>query len=68
LIWGVDAVLSIEPADTDNIGPLVDDVLLARGLAGPGDTVVIAGGMPLAHRTRTNMIKLHTIGERTDNA
>ncbi len=68
LIWGVDAVLSIEPAETDRIGQLVDEVLLARGLAGPGDTVVIAAGMPLAHRTRANMIKLHTIGGRTDDA
>ncbi|MEX2015809.1 MAG: pyruvate kinase [Candidatus Hydrogenedentales bacterium] len=63
LIWGVEAVLAIEPVDTDEIGPLVDDVLLRNGLSEPGETVIIACGMPLAMQTRTNMLKIHTVGE-----
>lgn len=63
LIWGVQGILSIEPCNTDELGAIVDDVLLSHGLANQGDTVVIAGGTPLAVRTRTNMLKLHTVGE-----
>ncbi len=63
LIWGVDTILSIEPVDTDELGEIVDDALLSHGLAEPGDIVIIAGGTPLAIRTRTNMLKIHTVRE-----
>lgn len=62
LIWGVQGILSIEPCNTDELGEIVDGVLLSHNLAVKGDTVIIAGGMPLAVRTRTNMLKLHTVG------
>ena len=61
LIWGVDAIQSIEPCNTDELDRIVDEVLLNNRLARPGDTVVIAGGVPLAMRTRTNMMKLHEV-------
>ena len=61
MIWGVDALLSIEPCNTDELDQVTDDILLDKGLVEPGDTVVIAGGVPLAMRTRTNMMKLHTV-------
>lgn len=63
LIWGVDALRSIEPCDTDELDRIIDDLLLSHNLAKPGDTVVVAGGMPLAMRTRTNMLKLHSVGD-----
>jgi len=63
IIWGVDAIQSIEPCNTDELDRIVDDVLLSNGLVKPGDTVVIAGGVPLAMRTRTNMLKLHKVKE-----
>ena len=63
MIWGVEAVLAIEPISTDELGAVVDEVLLSNGLSAPNDTVIIAGGMPLAMQTRTNMLKIHTVGE-----
>lgn len=61
VVWGVDAVQSIEPCNTDELDRIIDDVLLSNGLAEPGATVVVAGGVPLAMRTRTNMLKLHKV-------
>lgn len=71
IMWGVDAILSIEPCNTDELDKVVDTVLLDNGLASVGDTIVIAAGIPLAVRTRTNMLKLHTVqrnGNATENA
>lgn len=65
IIWGVDSELVVEPCDTDNLDKLADTILLENNLAEPGDTVILAGGVPLAIRTRTNMMKLHTVGETT---
>ena len=64
IIWGVDAVQSVEPCNTDEMDQVVDDILLEHKLAAPNDKVVIAGGIPLAIRTLTNMLKLHRV--RTD--
>ena len=66
LIWGVGAVTSVEACGTDEMLKLVDDVLLSRNLAQKGDIVVVAAGTPLAVRTRTNMLKLHTVGAKHD--
>lgn len=68
LVWGVDAVLSIEPCNTDELDEIVDTVLLENGLASVGDTVIIAAGVPLAVRTRTNMLKLHTVQSITKSS
>ncbi len=65
LIWGVKALCSIDPCHTDELDQIVDEVLLANDLAEKGDTIVYAGGFPLAIRTRTNMIKIHQVGEST---
>ena len=48
--------------EMETLDELVDKILLENKLAEPGDTVVIAGGVPFAIRTRTNMMKLHTVG------
>jgi pyruvate kinase len=63
IIWGVDAIMSIRSAPTDKLAKIVDEALLSGGFAEKGDIVVLAGGTPLAIRTRTNMLKLHTVGE-----
>jgi len=41
----------------------VDDILVGQGLAKMGDTVIIVAGTPLAVGGRTNLLKLHTVGE-----
>ena len=64
MIWGVDAIESLDHCNTDEMDKVVDDILLEHKLAAPGDKVVIAGGIPLAIHARTNMLKLHRV--RTD--
>lgn len=65
LIWGVEALRAIEACNTDELDRVVDEMLLQNNLAEPGDRIIIAGGVPLAIRTRTNMMKLHTVSKLT---
>jgi pyruvate kinase len=39
----------------------VDDVLRARGLAQPGDQVVITMGVPVGSGESTNLMKIHRV-------
>ncbi|MEA2521757.1 MAG: pyruvate kinase [Actinomycetota bacterium] len=61
LLWGVTALPAEPPNDTDEMIELMDRGLQARGLAGPGDAVVMVAASP-AGRTTTNMLKVHTVG------
>ncbi|MEX2457131.1 MAG: pyruvate kinase alpha/beta domain-containing protein, partial [Balneolaceae bacterium] len=61
LVWGVESVRLEELFDTDMSVKLMEDYLLTNGLVNKGDRVIIATGMPLAKRGRTNMIKISTI-------
>ena len=62
IIWGVEALLLSEKINLMNLHEVLDRILLDNRLATPGDTVVVAAGIPFAIRTRTNMLKLHTVG------
>jgi pyruvate kinase len=61
LVWGVQALPARIPADTDEMIALMDMGLRTRGLAEPGDAVVMAAASP-AGRTTTNMLKIHQVG------
>jgi pyruvate kinase len=61
LQWGVEALPATPPTDTDGMIALMDEGLQARGLAKPGDAVVMAASSP-AGRTTTNMLKIHRVG------
>ena len=54
---------STEIRNTDEMVPMVDRVLRKRSLADEGDTIVIVAGTPLAVAGRTNLLRLHTIGD-----
>jgi len=58
---GVETLPASPPTDTDGMIALMDDGLQSRGLAKPGDTVVMAASSP-AGRTTTNMLKIHEVG------
>lgn len=64
MFWGVNAVQSVEVADTDAMVEEVENVLLEHRLARIGDPIVIVAGTPLAVAGRTNLMKLHTLGEK----
>lgn len=61
LVWGVSSVRLDEIFDTDMSVKMMEDYLLENGLVTNGDRVIIATGIPLAKRGRTNMIKVSTI-------
>ena len=61
LVWGVDSVKIDEIFDTDRSVKKMEQYLKKNGLASTGDRVIIATGMPIAKRGRTNMIKVSTI-------
>ncbi len=61
LLWGVTCLPARIPSDTDEMIRLMDEGLLDRGLAEPGNTVVMAAASP-AGRTTTNMLKVHVLG------
>lgn len=63
LYWGVSAVLT---DDFDLIEVMVNEVeeqLLRHGAAELGDTILIVAGTPLAVGGRTNLLKLHQVGD-----
>jgi pyruvate kinase len=61
LVWGVQSVRLQELFDTDKSVKMMEDYLADHGLVNHGDRVIIATGMPLAKRGRTNMIKVSII-------
>lgn len=61
LVWGVKPVRLEEIFDTDSSVKLMEDYLKNHGMVNEGDRVIIATGMPIAKRGRTNMIKVSSI-------
>ncbi len=63
LIWGVDALQSVQVVNTDEMVEQVDRLLQENSLAQPGELVIIVASSPVGKGGRTNLLKLHTIGE-----
>jgi len=61
LVWGVNSIKLNEIFDTDKSVFLMEDYLVRQGIVSKGDRVIIATGMPISERGRTNMIKVSTI-------
>ncbi len=61
LVWGVQSVRLNEIFDTDISVKLMEDYLRENGFVTAGDRVIIATGMPVAKKGRTNMVKVSTI-------
>lgn len=61
LVWGVESVRLEELFDTDSSVKMMEKYLENNGLVEKNDRVIIATGMPLAKRGRTNMVKVSTI-------
>lgn len=61
LVWGVRPVKIEEIFDTDKSVKLMEQYLKRHGMVDKEDRVIIATGMPIAKRGRTNMIKVSTI-------
>ena len=63
MFWGVRSLLG---TPTDNLNDMVlqvDETLTRQNLSQKGDTVVIVAGTPLMAAGRTNILKIHRIGD-----
>lgn len=63
LYWGVRPEIMRTLSSTDEMIREVEDSLIKRGLARRGDRIVITASIPVLGAGRTNMVKLHKIGE-----
>lgn len=63
LYWGITPRLMKEVIDTDRLVGVVEERLLAEGLADEGDIVVMVAGAPINAKGGTNFLRLHRIGE-----
>lgn len=61
-VWGVEPhPLNFEGDNTDLLAR-ADEVLIARGLAERGETIVVMAGRIPNHHSLSSMMKLHTVG------
>ena len=63
LLWGTEAFAIPFQSYTEDGISAVHLGLLRRGLAGPGDRIVITAGLPLPAKGLTNMVHVSTIGD-----
>ncbi|MCD0481566.1 pyruvate kinase [Streptacidiphilus sp. ASG 303] len=63
LTWGVETFLGPLAANTDEMVEQVDAQLLRIGRCQKGDTVVITAGSPPGLAGRTNLVRVHHVGE-----
>lgn len=62
LLWGINPILVSEKTSTfEGLVTLAERTLIARGLAAPGNKIVVVGGIPAGIPGGTNFIKIHTI-------
>ncbi len=63
LYWGVTPMLIRHLASTDAMIKEVETSLIYSKIAGKGDSIVITAGSPMGTPGKTNLMKLHTVGE-----
>jgi pyruvate kinase len=62
LVWGVEPYLVADRLDHhDEVIEMMDRELLARGLARPGELIVVTMGDPIRERPHTNLLRLHRV-------
>jgi pyruvate kinase len=61
VVWGVHSVVSGEAADVSTMTDLACRAALREGFAKPGDTIVIAAGVPFGVSGTTNLLRLATV-------
>ncbi|MER3460527.1 MAG: pyruvate kinase, partial [candidate division GAL15 bacterium] len=61
LWWGLHPVVTEFREDTDAMLEHVEEELVRRGLAEPGDVLVVTGSAPIIARGRTNFVKVHRV-------
>ena len=62
LVWGVEPVIVAEFQHTDEMIANIVEAVTRRGLIEQGDFVVITAGIPVLHRSQTNLLNVHRVG------
>jgi len=63
LVWGVYPLMVRKFTNTDEMMATAVQAALERGLVERGDIVVITAGVPMGGPGKTNMIKIHVVGQ-----
>jgi pyruvate kinase len=63
LLWGVRAKMIKQVADIDDLVKLVESMLVRLKWVQKGDLICVIAGTPFQVAGKTDLIKLHTIGE-----
>jgi pyruvate kinase len=63
LTWGIESFEARRVTHTDEMFPLVDQILLDQGLVQVGDKVVVISGSPPGTAGTTNDLRVHVIGQ-----
>ena len=63
LTWGVETLRTPAVVHTDDMVAAVQDALLSSGRGRPGDLVVVVAGSPPSVAGRTNLLRVHRLGE-----
>jgi pyruvate kinase len=63
VVWGVEPLLAPEVHTTDEMLRRVVSLVTEHGYAAEGDLVIITAGLPIPSRGRTNLLKLHVMGD-----
>jgi pyruvate kinase len=64
LYWGVIPRIMRQIRSTDEVFAEVERILLKEGMVRPGESVVITASSPIGGAGKTNMLKLHRIGDK----
>ena len=67
LVWGVQAIISPEYNNTDEMLAQAEELALARGLVKVGDKILITGGVPVGLSGHTNLIKVQVVQQSHKN-
>ncbi|MHB1414720.1 MAG: pyruvate kinase [Chloroflexota bacterium] len=65
LTWGVTPFLVPKYDSVDDLLTVAESTLAECGYAGTADQVVITAGLPIGVGGRTNLLKVHSVGEST---
>lgn len=63
LIWGVSPHISPDMQSTDEMIEKSIEIAAETGIMKDGDTVVITAGLPVGESGKTNLIKVHEVGQ-----
>src|SRR5437879_4147747 len=61
LVWGVIPAMVEHRPDYDSMLPVTRELILKKGLAWPGDRVVVTAGVPFDKPGTTNLLKIETL-------